>query len=320
MIAVSALILIISYFVPIWEILMWAPQYPEGLEMKIWLHTITGDYKIISGLNHYIGMKHIDVSMFPEFKYMGIIVGIVIACGLIAVVVNRQFALWAYVVIILGAGVAGMVDFYLWGYDYGHNLDPNAAIRIPGMAYQPPLLGTKQLLNFTAYSGPDTGGYVFLVSSLLALAALLIEWRRARIHGAAVVAATVMLTSCSVSPEPLRYGVDACDHCKMILMDKNFGAEAVTSKGKIFRFDDVNCMKSWIDKSSNDQELKFIMVVDFNNEGKLIDATKASFVVADQVRSPMGSSTAAFADHSVAEKYSDDWGGELKNWGQLEYK
>ena len=54
---------------------MWAPQYPEGLEMKIWINNLTGDVKIISALNHYIGMKHIEVSMFPEFKYMVYIVG-----------------------------------------------------------------------------------------------------------------------------------------------------------------------------------------------------------------------------------------------------
>jgi len=69
-IAISALLMVIAYFVPIWQILMWAPQYPEGLTMKIWLDNITGDVKIISALNHYIGMRHIEVSMFPEFTYM----------------------------------------------------------------------------------------------------------------------------------------------------------------------------------------------------------------------------------------------------------
>jgi copper chaperone NosL len=67
------------------------------------------------------------------------------------------------------------VDFYLWGYDYGHNLDPTAAIVVPGMSYQPPLIGTKQLLNFTAFSGPDIGGWIFLVSALLAIGTLIYE-------------------------------------------------------------------------------------------------------------------------------------------------
>jgi copper chaperone NosL len=179
-IALSALLLVSAYFLPLWQILMWAPQYPEGLGMKIWINDITGDVKIISALNHYIGMRHIEVSMFPEFKYMIYIVGAVIAFGLAVPVVNRRFMLVTYVSIILACGIAALVDFYLWGYDYGHNLDPKAAIIVPGMAYQPPLIGTKQLLNFTAFSGPDIGGWIFLVSGILAVAALAFEMYRSK--------------------------------------------------------------------------------------------------------------------------------------------
>ncbi len=62
-----------------------------------------------------------------------------------------------------------MVDFYLWEYDYGHNLKPDAAIVVPGMTYQPPLLGYKQLLNFGAYSYPYTGGWIMITVALVAL-------------------------------------------------------------------------------------------------------------------------------------------------------
>ncbi len=179
-IALSALLLVSAYFVPLWQILMWAPQYPEGLGMKIWINNITGDVKIISALNHYIGMRHIEVSMFPEFKYMIYIVGFVIAFGLAASIVNKRFMLVTFVLIIIGCGIAALVDFYLWGYDYGHNLDPKAAIIVPGMAYQPPVIGTKQLLNFTAFSGPDIGGWIFIVSGLLVIATLAFEIYRSK--------------------------------------------------------------------------------------------------------------------------------------------
>jgi len=179
-IAISALLMVSAYFLPLWRILMWAPQYPEGLGMKIWIDNITGDVKIISALNHYIGMRHIDVSMFPEFKYMIYIAGFVTAVGLLTSIVNRRFMLWMYALLIVACGIAALVDFYLWGYDYGHNLDPHAAIVVPGMAYQPPLIGTKQLLNFTAFSGPDVGGWIFMVSGALALGALVYEIIRSR--------------------------------------------------------------------------------------------------------------------------------------------
>ncbi len=177
LIALSALFMVSAYFVPLWQILMWAPQYPEGLEMDIWINDIKGDVKIISALNHYIGMKHIEVSMFPEFKYMIYIVAILILFGLVTAIINKSVLLRAYVGLLLISGIAALVDFYLWGYDYGHNLDPRAAIIVPGMSYQPPLIGTKQLLNFTAFSGPDIGGWIFLSSALLAVGTLVFEIR-----------------------------------------------------------------------------------------------------------------------------------------------
>ena len=57
-------------------------------------------------------------------------------------------------------------DFYQWLYDYGHNLNPHAAIKVPGMTYQPPMLGYKQLLNFLAGSFPDIGGYLVIIAAL----------------------------------------------------------------------------------------------------------------------------------------------------------
>jgi copper chaperone NosL len=179
-IALSALLMVSAYFVPLWQILMWAPQYPEGLGMKIWIDNITGDVKIISALNHYIGMRHIEVSMFPEFKYMIYIVAFVIAVGLLASLTNRRPMLYLYTFLLIACAVGALVDFYLWGYDYGHNLDPHAAIVVPGMAYQPPVIGTKQLLNFTAFSGPDIGGWIFIVSGILAIASLAFEIHKSK--------------------------------------------------------------------------------------------------------------------------------------------
>ncbi len=178
LVGLSALSMITAYFVPLWQILMWAPQYPEGLEMKIWINTLTGDVKIISALNHYIGMKHIEVSMFPEFGYMIYILAGMIGYGLITALAGKRFLLIGFAALIISAAIAALVDFYLWGYDYGHNLDPTAAINIPGMTYQPPLIGTKQLLNFTAFSGPDIGGWIFMIIGLAIMGVLIFELKR----------------------------------------------------------------------------------------------------------------------------------------------
>jgi copper chaperone NosL len=160
---------------------MWAPQYPEGLEMKIWINNLSGDVKTISALNHYIGMKTIEVSMFPEFKYMIYLVGVIIGIGVLAAIINKRWMLMIYLSTILLAGTGALIDFYLWGYDYGHNLNPEAPIKIEGMSYQPPLIGTKVLLNFTAFSGPDIGGWIFIAVGGLLFALLIYEWKAKKI-------------------------------------------------------------------------------------------------------------------------------------------
>lgn len=168
LIAVLSLSIIGTYFLPVWRIDLIAPQYPEGLTMKIWLNNLTGDVDIINGLNHYIGMKKISVEMFPEFQYLVYIVGTFIAYGLLIAVTGSRKILLSYLVVSLLGAIYAMYDFYQWGYDYGHNLNPDAPIKVPGMGYQPPLLGHKQLLNFDAYSMPDVGGYIVVGTVVIA--------------------------------------------------------------------------------------------------------------------------------------------------------
>ncbi len=326
---VSSLLLVSAYFVPVWQILMWAPQYPEGLDMKIWIDNITGDVKIISALNHYIGMRHIDVSMFPEFTYMKYIVGLLIAIGLLSSIINKRFVLVAYAVSLIVCGAAALVDFYLWGYDYGHNLDPKAPIVVPGMSYQPPVIGTKQLLNFTAFSGPDTGGWIFLISGLLAIGVSCFEiFKGSRTVKAQIIPGLafiicLMMTSCSVEPEPLQYGKDACHACKMTLMDNKFGAEVVSRKGKIFKFDDANCLVNFLNSGHvAQQDIEYCLITDFSSPGSLIDAKTAFYVKSEAIKSPMASNIAAFQNRANLKGQNDARNGIELTWGELvtEYK
>ncbi len=158
-----------AQFVPMWRIELQAPQYPEGLVLQLFANKIGGDVAIINGLNHYIGMATLHDENFPEFKILPVVFGLFALVSLLLVFIGKRkgvkLFLITYVVFILSAAV----DFYRWNYEYGHNLDPNAAIKVPGMAYQPPLLGYKQLLNFGAYSIPDTGGWLLTGAAVLLL-------------------------------------------------------------------------------------------------------------------------------------------------------
>lgn len=169
LLAVGSLGLIITYFTPLWRIDLWAPQYPEGLSMQIWLTKLSGQVEIINGLNHYIGMAHIKEEMFPEFKILPYFVGFYIVFGLLTAFLKSRKVLFVFLGSLVLGGIAAMYDFWSWGYEYGHNLSPDAAIKVPGMSYQPPLIGYKELLNFGAYSIPDIGGWIFVLLGVITI-------------------------------------------------------------------------------------------------------------------------------------------------------
>jgi copper chaperone NosL len=163
LIAISSLLLVGLFIFPLWQVRLTAPQYPEGLGMYIRINTVEGatdtDLNNINNLNHYIGMKRIDAATIPELKFMPWIVGFLVVSGLATAAIGRRRILYGWVGAFIILAVLGLADFWRWEYDYGHNLDAaTAIIKIPGMSYQPPLLGAKQLLNFRAVSLPATGG------------------------------------------------------------------------------------------------------------------------------------------------------------------
>ncbi|MBK9271349.1 MAG: hypothetical protein IPM48_07105 [Saprospiraceae bacterium] len=163
LIALLSFPLLLVMFVPIWRIDLFAPQYPEGLTMKIWHNDLKGDIDIINGLNHYIGMRHISVDMFPEFVIIKYVIIGFFLLGLLVAFAGRLSVLFWYIVMTMVGGLFTLYDFYRWGYEYGHNLDPTAAIKVPGFSYQPPVIGHKRLLNFDAYSLPDIGAWIVII-------------------------------------------------------------------------------------------------------------------------------------------------------------
>jgi copper chaperone NosL len=172
----AAILLIGIYIKPLWYIALEAPQYPEGVEMYIWVNKITGKEEStlqnINILNHYIGMRAIEPDSIPELKIFPYIGAMVILIGLLVWWKNKPKWMYSYGFLLIILSMLGIFDFWLWEYNYGNNLDPNAAIQVEGMTYQPPLIGSKWLLNFKAISYPHIGGMCLAGANLLMLWAM----------------------------------------------------------------------------------------------------------------------------------------------------
>lgn len=184
MVAGASLGLALLFVLPLWHIGLLAPQYPEGLGLYISINKIVGaqpqDLNSINNLNHYIGMKRITPEDFPELRLMPYAVVALIALGLLVALLGDRRVLYGYTVVFCLGALAGLADFWKWGYDYGHHLSPEAIIKIPGMSYQPPVIGTKQLLNFSAASWPAAGGWIAIAALALLVTLCLRERRLSR--------------------------------------------------------------------------------------------------------------------------------------------
>lgn len=313
-IALAALSIGALLVVPIWRIDLMAPQYPEGLYLQIFHDRFSGDVRNINGLNHYIGMATIENDMFPEFAIMRYAIGLLVGWGLVAALIGRRGGLFTWLMV-LGAFVLwAMWDMYAWGYKYGHDLDPHAAIKVEGMAYQPPLFGHKQLLNFDAWSLPDTGGWVLFATITIAVLIWLAEWRWPRrtaattprdagqhvppqAHVLALIG-MLSLTSCaSDGPPVIDFGQVECAYCRMNVMDRQFASAIVTKAGRTYAFDSPECMVQHVAEGRiAEDQVQGWWVCNHARPGEVIDATTAYYLHATTLRSPMNGNVAAFGD------------------------
>lgn len=163
----AALLPLGLFLFPLWNITLEAPQYPIPLGMNIHINDFSDmnphDIKNINLMNHYVGMKYIPEAI-PEFKIFpaGIIITTIIGLFIGFKANYKWFLYWFILMVVLS--IAGLYDFYLWEHDYGHDLDPKAIMKFTNpdgsiMGFQPPLFGSRDILNFTAHSYPRLGAY-----------------------------------------------------------------------------------------------------------------------------------------------------------------
>lgn len=302
LIALAALVPLLTFLFPLWHYAFDAPQYPEGLAMEIWSFKLGGRVDLINGLNHYVGFMELNPDEFWELKVLPWAVALIAAGGLLAAIVGRLRAFQAWLVAYGLFAAAGMTDFFLWLYRFGHTVDPRAAITMEG--YTPPMLGTSAFMNFYITALPGWGAFALAGGFVIGLAVylgLFLRGRR-RSRGATAVVATalvgaLLLSGCSApKPASVVVGQDVCDHCAMLISDARFASQVLTRTGKAYRFDSIECMVAFLEGGELPaDQFHSAWVTDYDQPGKWLPAEEARYLQSVGIRSPMGANLAAFA-------------------------
>jgi copper chaperone NosL len=158
------------YLFPLWKISLGVPQYPKEIAINIWINRIENNtekaLEIMNVLNHNIGMKKIDPADIPEFSYFPWVLAGLIVTGILVSFYRFNSLRLIWLTILFISLIYAIYDFYLWQYDYGHHLAEDAPIKMEGGAFQPPLIGTKEIANFIVSSYPQTG-IIFPIGCIL---------------------------------------------------------------------------------------------------------------------------------------------------------
>ncbi len=126
----------------------------------------------------------------------------------------------------------------------------------------------------------------------------------------------LLILSCEkvVSPEPIEYGKDSCSFCRMIIADAGFSAELKTKKGKVYKFDSIECLAAFILSGKvKREEISALWVSDFYSR-ELVSVERVKFLVSEKIRSPMGLNISAYADEEKLKEAMRNFGGKVLNW------
>lgn len=119
------------------------------------------------------------------------------------------------------------------------------------------------------------------------------------------------------TPEEIHYGSDQCDYCKMTIADKSFGSELITAKGKVLKYDSIECLAAAdIAFASKSQDVHSRWLTDFTQPGQFLDANEAWIIAAERQRSPMGVGLIAVGTEQSANQLISEVGGRTISWGE----
>lgn len=167
LIALAAVLVVLSLFFPWWRMLFLAPQYPEGLNIIVFPNKLEGEIDIVNGLNHYIGMENFSEENFPELQYLPYLISGLAAITLLTAILRKKAMLYGLIGLFLVGGSLGVWDLHRALTKFGTNLSPTAPIDIE--PFVPPILGHNTIANFETDSLLGAGTYFIITAFVLLL-------------------------------------------------------------------------------------------------------------------------------------------------------
>jgi hypothetical protein len=166
-ITLAAVLVVLSLFFPWWQMIFFAPQYPEGLNIIVYPNKLEGEIDIVNGLNHYIGMENFSEENFPELSYLSYLVIGLAALTLFVAILRKKAVLYGLIGLFIIGGGLGVWDLTRALRKFGTNLSPTAPIKID--PFVPPLLGHNTVANFVTESVLGYGTYFLIAAFILLL-------------------------------------------------------------------------------------------------------------------------------------------------------
>lgn len=177
LLGLAAALVAASIVLPLWRMTLVSVQYPEGLRMVVYPTKIVGDITEINMLNHYIGMAEVDANLFPELRVIPVLFGAIAIACLFAVLVRRAWFTALPLVLMVGAAVYGFSSMLRRLYEYGHDLDPTAAIDVD--PFTPAMVGEHVIAQFATYAYFTWGTILPALAGAMVAAAFWLDLERA---------------------------------------------------------------------------------------------------------------------------------------------
>lgn len=130
-----------------------------------------------------------------------------------------------------------------------------------------------------------------------------------------LAASTLLLLACEPKPQPIQYGSDQCEYCRMMITEPEYASQVLNKQGRAFNFDSIECMAAYDQTTEAQDNIHSRWVPDFSVAGEeWVNALDAHYLHSETLRSPMGLSLSAYADEEAAEEYQQEYRGELLDW------